>query len=220
MAYARTGLREQVYEKLKGEIATLQLAPGVMVSENDLAGRFGVSRMPVHDALMTLSKNHLVDIYPQRGSQVSLIDLKLVDEARFIRQTLETVVTISLFDTITPQQMQQLEQSVQRQRLYLQNQQLEDFSREDNLFHRLIYMFAEREETLRIVSDIMTHFDRMRVMTLRVNFGRNLVEEHDGLVRAIREKDAEAVKVLVARHLTDYRENLEEIRGSYSSYFK
>lgn len=43
----------------------------------------GLSRVPVREALIELSKSDIVEILPQRGSRVALIDLKLVEEAGF-----------------------------------------------------------------------------------------------------------------------------------------
>lgn len=220
MDIVRMGVREQVFNQLKEDIISLQLVPGMMVSENDLAKRFNVSRMPVHDALMALSQNHLVDIFPQRGSQISLIDLKWVDEARFIRQTLETAVMIGLFGHITADQIMQLQDSIQKQELYMEQKRNKEFIAEDNHFHHMLYLFAGREESWRIVSNIMTHFDRIRTMTLRVHFNHGLIQEHRDMIKAIQEKNAQEVTALTARHLSDYQENLNEIRETYAAYFK
>ena len=56
---------------LNYNIVTLELEPGTLVSENDISAALGLSRTPVREALIELSKNHLVDIIPQTGSYVS-----------------------------------------------------------------------------------------------------------------------------------------------------
>mgnify|MGYP000929655700 CR=1 FL=1 len=77
---------------LKENITDTTLIPGTLLSENELAKELGLSRVPVREALIELSKSDIVEILPQRGSRVSLIDLKLVDEAGFFRRTLECAV--------------------------------------------------------------------------------------------------------------------------------
>lgn len=216
----RLGIREQVFFQLREEIISLQLEPGTMVSESELAARLKVSRMPVHDALMALSQNHLVDIYPQRGSQISLIDLKWVDEARFIRQTLETAVTLDLFHVMTEDRLLQLKNSIQKQVFCMENGMIEEFFREDNSFHKMLYTFAGRDESWRIVKDMMTHFDRIRTMTLYVNPHQGLIEDHQEWVRAIEKHDAGTVKVLIDRHLRNYEKNIEAVKEKYAAYFK
>ena len=84
--------REYVLRILKENIVMLELEPGSRISENELAAEIGVSRTPVREALIELSKSKIVEIYPQRGSYVSRIDWGLVEEAQFMRVTLEKAV--------------------------------------------------------------------------------------------------------------------------------
>ncbi|UQT49404.1 GntR family transcriptional regulator [Flavonifractor plautii] len=53
---------------LKDNIVRLELKPGSLVSENELAAEMGLSRTPVREALIELSKVKIVEIYPQRGA--------------------------------------------------------------------------------------------------------------------------------------------------------
>ncbi len=77
---------------LKQNISDTTLRPGTLLSENELSKMLGLSRVPVREALIELSKSDIIEILPQRGSRVALIDLKLVDEAGFFRRTLECAV--------------------------------------------------------------------------------------------------------------------------------
>ena len=54
-----------------------------------ISERLNVSRTPVRDALIKLAKEGLVDVIPQKGTSVSKIDLKRVEEERFLRESLE-----------------------------------------------------------------------------------------------------------------------------------
>ena len=72
--------RDYALRVIKDNILALELEPGSMVSENELAAHLGLSRTPVREALMALAKVRLVDVYPQRGSAVALVDYELVEE--------------------------------------------------------------------------------------------------------------------------------------------
>ena len=85
--YAETA-RDYARRVLKDNIVEMELEPGAMVSENELAAQMGVSRTPVREALMDLAKCRVVDVLPQRGSRIALIDYALVEEARFARLVL------------------------------------------------------------------------------------------------------------------------------------
>ena len=74
--YAETA-REYARRMLKENIISMDLKPGAMVSENELAAQLGLSRTPVREALMDMSQYGVVDVMPQRGSRISLIDYNL-----------------------------------------------------------------------------------------------------------------------------------------------
>lgn len=102
--------RDYALRNLKDNIIHLELKPGSMVSENELAAQMGLSRTPVREALMELSKVRLVDVYPQRGSAVALIDYDLVEEARFMRSVMECAVVELVCRMATPEDMLALEE--------------------------------------------------------------------------------------------------------------
>lgn len=81
---------KQAYARIEEEIATLQLAPGQVVSENMLAARLGLGRTPVREALQQLAREGLVLILPKRGIIVSEIDVKkqlrLLEARRFMER--------------------------------------------------------------------------------------------------------------------------------------
>ena len=67
--------RAYAYRMLRKNIMTLQLQPGCQLSEADLCEQLTMSRTPVHEALMMLKGEWLVDVLPQRGSIVSKISI-------------------------------------------------------------------------------------------------------------------------------------------------
>jgi DNA-binding GntR family transcriptional regulator len=64
-----------VYERLREEILGLQLEPGTLLDETELASRFGVSRSPVREALIRLGGEGLVDTLRNRSSIVATFDI-------------------------------------------------------------------------------------------------------------------------------------------------
>jgi DNA-binding GntR family transcriptional regulator len=64
-----------VYEMLRDQILSLELAPGSPVDEVQLAERFGMSRTPIREALVRLAADGLVQTLPNRSTIVSNIDV-------------------------------------------------------------------------------------------------------------------------------------------------
>ena len=73
-------------------ILSLKLAPGTALSRLRLQAQFGVSSTPIRDALMRLEEAGLVEVFPQSGTIVSLIDVALARQAQFLRRAIEQEV--------------------------------------------------------------------------------------------------------------------------------
>ena len=69
-------LTDEAYAQLEELIVTLQLRPGVAVSEATLSERLGIGRTPIREALQRLAREHLVVVLPQRGNLISEIDVR------------------------------------------------------------------------------------------------------------------------------------------------
>lgn len=87
----------QAYSRIEEMIATLQLSPGQVVSENMLAEHLGLGRTPVREALQQLSREDLVLIMPRRGIVVAQIDvrkqLRLLEYRRYMEECLVAFAT-------------------------------------------------------------------------------------------------------------------------------
>ena len=70
--------RDTVYQRLRGQIIDFTLLPGELLSENALAAQMQTSRTPVREAIARLASEHCVEVFPQRGTQVSRISMELV----------------------------------------------------------------------------------------------------------------------------------------------
>src|SRR5512139_2228765 len=86
----------QVFERLRGMIIELELPPGSPLSRVALAAQFGVSSTPVRDALMRLEEEGLVDVFPQYATVVSRVDVRLAQQAHFLRQAVELEIVRAL----------------------------------------------------------------------------------------------------------------------------
>ena len=91
----------QVFERLRDMIVSLLLPPGSALSRAALAAQFGVSSTPIRDALMRLEEEGLVDVFPQHATVVSRIDVRLAQQAHFLRQALELEIVRLLAGSMT-----------------------------------------------------------------------------------------------------------------------
>lgn len=212
--------REYAFRVIKHNIISLELEPGTMVSENELAAEMGISRTPVREALIELSKLRVVEIYPQKGSFISQIDSDLVDEARYIRLVLESSIIQLACDVARPEDIFALEENIRCQEFYLDYPEKDKQLELDNQFHELIFAICNKDYTYKLLEGMMTHFDRARRLSLYVIKDSIIISDHKLLVEAIKNKDKESAKEIIIKHLSRSKVNETEIKFKYPNYFK
>ncbi|MDR6861529.1 GntR family transcriptional regulator [Variovorax guangxiensis] len=96
-------LFKQAYTRIEAMIASLELRPSQVVSENMLSAHLGLGRTPVREALQQLGREGMVVIMPRRGIVVADIDirkqLRLLEFRRFAEQCLITLANRRASDT-------------------------------------------------------------------------------------------------------------------------
>lgn len=80
---------ELVYERLRGDIVSGRLTPGVPISERVVAEEYAVSRVPVREALIRLEHDGLVETWPGRGTAVKLFSTETMRSLYLAREALE-----------------------------------------------------------------------------------------------------------------------------------
>jgi DNA-binding GntR family transcriptional regulator len=212
--------REYSYRVIKSNIISLELAPGSMVSENELAEKMGISRTPVREALIELSKLKIVEIFPQKGSFISLIDSLLVEEARYIRLVLEKSMVEIVCDIALEQDFIMLEENIRLQELHLEYNSKEKLLQLDNEFHELLFRICNKNFTYHLLSGMMTHFDRVRSLSLQVIKDSKTIADHRNLLDALRNRDKKIATDIIAKHLSRYTIDEAELKRQYPNYFK
>lgn len=92
--------QEAVLATLRSDIATGVLAPGEQVVQDDLARRYGVSRVPIREALRILEAEGLLEYHPHRGYFVTELSVKDLVEVYRIRELLEAEALTMVVDQI------------------------------------------------------------------------------------------------------------------------
>ncbi|MDF2689370.1 MAG: GntR family transcriptional regulator, partial [Microvirga sp.] len=136
----RLSVRDQTLETLRRRIISLQLPPGEPLSENELAQELGVSRTPVRESLILLREEGLVQVFPQIGSFVSLVDLGRVAEAQFVREAIECASLNDL--AVDAAGIAGLRDILASQRDAEAKGDVEEFFRLDEDFHRELLRLA------------------------------------------------------------------------------
>ena len=211
--------REYALRTIKDNIIRLELAPGSLVSENELAAEMGLSRTPVREALIELAKVKIIEIAPQKRSMVAYIDYELVEEARFMRNVLECAVVELACQCAGEEALLSQEKNVTLQRFYLENSNYGGIMELDDQFHKTLFQIAQKLQVYEMIQHISIHFDRVRSMALSSVKDIKIVEDHAQLLQALRDQDGARARALMEKHLNRYKFDEAAIRETYPQYF-
>jgi len=222
----RNTLGKAAYTKIREEIITLNFKPGQMLSESELAAALGVSRTPIREAFLNLLQEELLEILPQRGARVALISVKKVEEARFVRESLE----ISAFKSVARNwdaddlrykeiQAKAFELIEKQHKAALKGESIE-FMQHDETFHQLFLELVENQTLISVVSQMRGHLNRMRYLELKTpNHMENVVSQHQTILKAVFSKNEEKTEKLLLHHFSHKQDELPEVIEKYSEYF-
>jgi DNA-binding GntR family transcriptional regulator len=161
----------------------------------------------------------MVDVLPQRGSVISLVDYGLVDEARFVRETLETAVAVRCCDAgLAPERLEALRENIRLQEFYLENGNVEKLWELDDAFHALLFKAAGLAQAHALMKGIQIHFDRIRAMGTTPVAGPRNVEEHRRIFEAVAARESEEARALTAKHLQNFKVDRETVCARYPQY--
>ncbi len=219
--FANESRRDYALRTIKDNIIRLELKPGSLVSEKELADEMGLSRGPVREALIELAKVKIVEVYPQHGSIIAPVDYDLIDEARFMRETLEVAVVERCCNMgLQQENLIALEENIKLQQFYLENDNKNKLLELDNEFHRLLFYNVGLTQVYSLMNSMLVHFDRVRAMALTAVKDIKVIDDHRLILDALIERDTESAKGLMHKHLTRYKVDKEAISKHYPEYLK
>lgn len=210
-----------IYYTLREEIINLYLEPGTSISEKELSEKYSVSRTPVREALVRLAQEGLVNIYPQKGTVVSLIDLSAVEEGRFLREHLERAVVIEACIEFSQENILALEMNLKLQKMYIENHDYKKLFEADEEFHKAIFEGCNKKRIWKSINDGSTEFQRIRMLRLATNSSwDNIYVQHKEIFDAIKNRDPEKAENFMKEHLNMVVFDKKQVKESYPNYFK
>jgi GntR family transcriptional regulator, rspAB operon transcriptional repressor len=219
MRESKESARDYALRQIRENIITLKLKPGSLVSENELAKELGISRTPVREALQELQKMNLIEVYPQKGSAISLIDFDIVEEMVFLRKVLEKAVVEELCSCISEKDLQELDMNIQLQEFYLDQRNPQKIYELDNQFHHSLFAMCNKERIYNLMEGTQGHFDRIRALSVYSVKDIKIVADHKAIVNAIRLNDKILATEFIIKHLSRYKLDERDIMENYPEYF-
>jgi len=204
----------QVFETLKDMIVTVRLKPGELISEKEVADAFGASKTPVREAVIRLEDMGLVDVVPKSGTYVTPIRLDRYIEACFIRLQLETGAVRRAaerqggFEGII-----RLEACIREQEEALAADELVEFFRLDEAFHRQLFEIAGIPGVWDVLNQSKAELDRIRHMKRihKISRATEVIQEHRAIAKAVRDHHPEAAEQALIQHIGSLDSEIDKL---------
>ena len=213
-------IRDFVYTSVKDDIINLILKPGTKISEKEVADKLEVSRTPVREAFLKLAQEELISIYPQIGTVISKIDLDHVEEARFIRENIEKAIVRLASLEFGKEQLFRLEKNIAMQELCLEKGTHQQLFELDEEFHEIFYDECQKQRTWKMIRQMNSHFDRVRVLRLATNKDWGfLISQHKEIYEAIASQNPDQAEKVLVNHLKLVNYEKTDLINEYPDYF-
>ena len=214
--------RQFAYRVLYNAIMTLQLPPSWVLSDSELSQALQISRTPIREAIVSLQEAKLVEVFPQRASIVSRIDLDAIEEGVFLRYHTECAIFHEAVRKADGAAMGRLRANLLEQEKRLERGDIPDYFELDNAFHKELYLIAGKPWVWATVARIVTHHDRVRL--LQAQLGAEQLwpahREHWEMLDTIVSHSEKDMNDFLHEHLTaGYRSALPELIRRFPDYF-
>ena len=213
-------VQDVVYSALRASILNLNLAPGTVISEKEVSTKYEVSRTPVREAFIHLSKEGLVEVIPQKETLISLIDPARVEQEFFLRESLETAVLESFLKNSGNSYFAELENLVNLQQNALKSKSYIDFMNYDDRFHEIFFEAAGQHLSWDVLNSMSGHYHRIRFLSLLVaGIADGKIDEHRKILAALKKKDLGKAKKMLYFHLHNLNTEKKLLGKKYPGYF-
>jgi len=191
--------RSIIEETLRSAILDGRLPCGTALRQQDLADLFGVSRMPVREALRQLEAQELLSVTTHKGAVVAPLiqgdatetyELRILLESEAMRQSIPLLTSAD--HALAAGYIEELETQ----------HDYSEIGRLNRLFHMALYSKAPNKRLLRLVEDGLNEEERFLRFNLEaMGLGKLSQEDHRAMLQAVIERDVELSVKLLTHHL-------------------
>ncbi|MFD1861381.1 GntR family transcriptional regulator [Planococcus chinensis] len=200
--------KNSVYDYLFNAIRSGDIKPGQTLTERGLAEKIGVSRTPVREAIRKLEEQGIVTHEPHKGVKVITLSEEKVAQLYDVRELLEGLAVRRLAECQTPQMIEELRGFIERAEKEAVENNIRELAEINSEFHLALARLSGNVYLETIMNMLQTQISLMMSASLSTS-GRPLqnIEEHKGLIDAIRSGDGEFAESIAKHHVRKAREH-------------
>lgn len=210
-----SSLGESAYQILREKIISRELAPGQRLNLGEISRQLNISKTPLKEALKHLEIEGLIAIEPRSGTYVTDPDPDEIAASFDLRRVLEVYAVELLAQNATSDDLREL-QAISNELRQLVNAENRDVAYAhylslDHRFHRKLVALAQNPRLKEAHERENMHSQMARIRYRCPARDIDVPQkEHEHLIAALLDKDAEQAQTLISAHLTRAKQSLLE----------
>jgi DNA-binding GntR family transcriptional regulator len=204
---------QSLTDQLIETIVNGQYPAGSKISEADLAKTFQVSRGPLREAIMKVQSLGLVEKVPHVGARVVKLSKSKLTEIYSVREALEGMAANLACQHITTAEIEALTTLLEQHKAHINSVDGNSYCKQqgNDDFHYLIIKASRNSKLITLLCDELYHLQRMyRYQSPQTHSRPEIaLQEHEHILFAIKNRDAELAEMLMRRHIKRSRMLLE-----------
>lgn len=206
----RETLSERVYKSLKKSILNGDLKPGEKLSQDWLAKKMKVSRMPIREAIERLKIEGLIESIPYKESRVINFTYRDIEETYSVRALLEAYSARLAIDKIREKDLKVLKITIKEMKEHLDKQKYKQLPILNKKFHLTIYNRSGNRRLYKTIKNLWEGFPKDFFWNFPER-AKNSIIEHERIIRAIEGKDEELMEKTMVQHIENTKGRLIKI---------
>lgn len=201
-------LGERVYEVVRDQIVTCELAPGSPIPVVELSRQLGVSLTPVRDALNRLAAEGLVEDVPRKGYFVASLNTEDVADLLHARRLMELAAVEEGVGRIEPRELAEMRRLAGEMEALLDADghyaDYAEFSKRDSQFHQVLVGTAKNKHLVKVYRSLSVHVHIYRTnLAAQAGYHRGpaTVSEHRAILRGLEAGDVDGLKTAISEHV-------------------
>lgn len=203
---------QTVASQIRERILKREISGGDPLRQEAIAKSFGISIIPVREALRQLEAEGLVELKTHRGAIATELTLDKALEWIHLRRLIETDLLGMALDHITEEHLARAERILGKFNAALhQRLEMDHWTQFNWEFHSALYAPADRPETMKVLESLHNKCDRyIRLQLLGADHIERAQKEHGELIDLCRKRQKRAAKALLLQHIVGVEEDLVE----------
>lgn len=200
----------RIADNIRADILGGKLAPGARIRQEDVAERFGASRLPVREALRSLESDGLVTLVANTGAWVSRLTLDECVEIYQTRERIEPLLLRYAFPNYPADRIDELSALANRMEA---TRDVEDFLLLDREFHLLSYEGSGTSllgDLVHRLWNATQHYRRAYTKSLDDHRRRIVHDDHHMFTTTLRDGDSEGAERVLEAHIRRTRLQLAQ----------